>query len=437
MSVFANLGKNREDIDLSHLIFSAGKIGRLMTLATTPVVAGDSFEQNLVGSLRLSPLRRGLTMDSKVDVFTFYVPYRHIYGQQWIDLMKGGIDAAPITDVTDVTATGERVGFLGVNSASNLRTFLPKWLWQGYQNIFDNYFKVPHLDFGLNDLTWSEFVTDLENGDWGSVCAQLKTIWATPLPEMLPKLSTSIVGGTSIDLTELAQSFAEAHTEQERELFMVRYRDIISDFGGYANPDADQRPTLLMRNTFWASGYDVDGTGTDTLGQFSGRVMQSFQHEVPRFNVPEHGTIWTMALVRFPPTHTAENHYLTLQPLVEYDSYACDPAIAANAKPVVVLQHELFDSDPNIAMPLGQIAHSQWYRTSPDVVHPRYRDLQGFPFLNNLPSTNDGNQYYISPEEYEPMFQTNQLGHWNIQAKNNITVLRTMSTARESALINA
>src|SRR5206468_4098422 len=33
---------------------------------------------------RLSPLRRGLAIDSTVDIFTFYVPHRHVYGEQWI-----------------------------------------------------------------------------------------------------------------------------------------------------------------------------------------------------------------------------------------------------------------------------------------------------------------------------------------------------------------
>src|SRR5690554_7852924 len=57
--------------------------GRLITISTTPVIAGDSFEMDAVGALRLSPLRRGLAIDSTVDIFTFYVPHRHVYGEQW------------------------------------------------------------------------------------------------------------------------------------------------------------------------------------------------------------------------------------------------------------------------------------------------------------------------------------------------------------------
>src|SRR5437773_734523 len=70
--------------DLSHLGFLAGQIGRLITISTTPVIAGDSFEMDAVGALRLSPLRRGLAIDPTVDIFTFYVPHRHVYGEQCI-----------------------------------------------------------------------------------------------------------------------------------------------------------------------------------------------------------------------------------------------------------------------------------------------------------------------------------------------------------------
>src|SRR4249919_4377623 len=77
-------GAERMPHDLSHLGFLAGQIGRLITISTTPVIAGDSFEMDAVGALRLSPLRRGLALDFTVDIFTFYVPYRHVYGEQWI-----------------------------------------------------------------------------------------------------------------------------------------------------------------------------------------------------------------------------------------------------------------------------------------------------------------------------------------------------------------
>src|SRR5205085_850387 len=92
-------GAERMPHDLSHLGFLAGQIGRLITISTTPVIAGDSFEMDAVRALRLSPLRRGLALDSTLDIFTFYVPHRHVYGEQWIKFMKDGFNAYPLLSV--------------------------------------------------------------------------------------------------------------------------------------------------------------------------------------------------------------------------------------------------------------------------------------------------------------------------------------------------
>src|SRR5258707_14145318 len=63
---------------------------------------------------------------------------------------------------------------------------------------------------------------------------------------------------------------------------MPRYHDVISSFGGKPSYDADNRPLLVMRSNLWASGYDVDGTDQTSLGQFSGRVQQTYKHSVRR-----------------------------------------------------------------------------------------------------------------------------------------------------------
>src|SRR5437763_16868378 len=92
-------GAERMPHDLSHLGFLAGQIGRLITISTTPVIAGDSFEMDAVSALRLSPLRRGLAIVSTVDIFTFYVFHRLVYGDQCIKFIKVGVNASPLTNV--------------------------------------------------------------------------------------------------------------------------------------------------------------------------------------------------------------------------------------------------------------------------------------------------------------------------------------------------
>src|SRR5688500_20119514 len=98
--------------DPSHLGFLAGQIGRLITISTTRVIAGDSFEMDAVGALRLAPLRRGLAIDCTVDIFTFYVPHRHVYGEQGLKLMKDAVNATPLppADTTACVDHGARLG---------------------------------------------------------------------------------------------------------------------------------------------------------------------------------------------------------------------------------------------------------------------------------------------------------------------------------------
>src|SRR5258708_3612462 len=112
-------GAERMPHDLSHLGFLAGQIGRLITISTTPVIAGDSFEMDAVGALRLSPLRRGLAIDSTVVIFSFYVPHRHVYGEQWMKFMKGGVNGSPFHSVSTTGYIGH-VAFVGtINPFTN------------------------------------------------------------------------------------------------------------------------------------------------------------------------------------------------------------------------------------------------------------------------------------------------------------------------------
>src|SRR5688500_20245093 len=100
---------------------------------------------------------------------------------------------------------------------------------------------------------------------------------------------------------------------------MQRYHDVISSFGGKTSYDADNRPLLVMRSNLWASGYDVDGTDQTSLGQFSGRVQQIYKPAVPRFFVPEHGTMFTLASVRFPATAAKWVQYLNAKGTLSFD----------------------------------------------------------------------------------------------------------------------
>src|SRR5256885_112300 len=86
---------------------------------------------------RRSPLRRCLAIASTVDIFTFYVPHRHVYGEQCIKFMKDGVNATPLPTV-NTTGYIDHAAVLGtINPDTNK---IPKHLFQGYLNIYKHYF---------------------------------------------------------------------------------------------------------------------------------------------------------------------------------------------------------------------------------------------------------------------------------------------------------
>src|SRR5699024_8992929 len=135
-------GAERMPNDLSHLGFLSGQIGRLITISTIPIIVGVSFELDAVGALRFCPLSRGLASASTDVIFSFYVPHRHVYGEQLIKFMKDGVTATPLPTV-NTTGYIDHAAFLGAINPDTYK--IPKHLFQGYLNIYNNYFKAPWM----------------------------------------------------------------------------------------------------------------------------------------------------------------------------------------------------------------------------------------------------------------------------------------------------
>src|SRR5207247_10304650 len=70
------------------------------------------------------------------------ISHRHVYGEQWIKFMKDGVNATPLPTV-NTTGYIDHAAFLGtINPDTNK---IPKHLFQGYLNIYNNYFKAPWM----------------------------------------------------------------------------------------------------------------------------------------------------------------------------------------------------------------------------------------------------------------------------------------------------
>src|SRR5207253_5386195 len=68
----------------------------------------------------------GIPAEPLFRSFTFYVPHRHVYGEQWIKFMKDGVNATPLPTV-NTTGYIDHAAFLGtINPDTNK---IPKHLF--------------------------------------------------------------------------------------------------------------------------------------------------------------------------------------------------------------------------------------------------------------------------------------------------------------------
>src|SRR5207248_9376047 len=76
-----------------------------------------------------------------------------------------------------------------------------------------------------------------------------------------------------------------------------------------------------------------------------------------RFFVPEHGTMFTLALVRFPPTATKEIQYLNAKGALTYTDIAGDPVLYGNLPPREISMKDVFrsgDSSKKFKIEIGR-----------------------------------------------------------------------------------
>jgi len=395
----------RYPTDLSHFTVLSGDMGRLQTISSIPVIAGDSIQINFGAVFRMAALRRGLTLDAQVDLFAFYVKHRHIYGSDWEDFLKQGVDESVTLTAGPAQGTGHNyMGFRPLGSGN-----YPLWQVAGYNRIWNEYFRAPSVAGDI--LSDSALVTGLRGVLYGKLSGRLPTPWSTGVDGEPDATDREVAAVTVLDILDLVNIQARYHTESQRTYFANRYRDIIREaWGGKANVDSDERPTLLMRSKNTLSGYDIDGTSDASLGTYSGKSAATLRLNVPRRYFPEHGHIKIMALIRFPTIFQQESHYLNTKTNPSYLEFAGDPTLVGVQPPQKVTADQFFAT--STTTDYGHVPYGQWYRHHPNYVHQAYANVGGFPFQFPFPGSAAAARYHVT-NEYDPVFSSVQLGQWS------------------------
>src|SRR5207302_1988617 len=110
---------------------------------------------------------------------------------------------------------------------------------------------------------------------------------------------------------------------------------------------------------------------------------QTYKHSVPRFFVPEHGTMFTLALVRFPPTATKEIQYLNAKGALTYTDIAGDPVLYGNLPP-----REISMKDVELLLLVYELNRSGLLAEN-EKIRPILAQLEKLLLCDLSPSTND------------------------------------------------
>src|SRR5438067_1081927 len=86
--------------------------------------------------------------------------------------------------------------------------------------------------------------------------------------------------------------------------------------------------------------------------------------------------MFTLALVRFPPTATKVIQYLNAKGALTYTDIAVDPVLYGNLPPREISMKDVFRSGDSSKK--FKIAEGQWYRYAPSYVSPAYHLLDFF-----------------------------------------------------------
>ena len=150
----------------------------------------------------------------------------------------------------------------------------------------------------------------------------------------------------------------------------------------------------------------------------------------------EHGALRIMALLRFPTIHTLERNVQLRETDMSYINFAGDSALMAAEPPRELFRSQWFREAEGTSDVLGFAPFGQEHRYQASNVHRAYQTLDGFSFIDSAIDTKD-KAWYIAADEYDEVFQTLQLRHWQSHCRIGFNVARVVPGGRTSLYAGA
>lgn len=421
----------RTSYNLSHGGFGQMKLGRVFCIQCLPTLPGDQISWDGHVYIEMETLKHRLSLRARVDIATFWVPHRAT-DSNFEAMLVDGLDSATALQTTgNPTLAVEWLPYWNTNPTSK-----PNWYMNGPLQIFNRFFKP--LTEDIADATWS---TGPWNGalseddfTFGFPAANLpEAIWTQTTNRDLAAADLEITLGSELDLTEISEKQARLKTERHRQFEDVFYQGVVERFGGSTTIDAEPRPEKIWHDSFFMGGEVIRGTDYMTIGNEGGKHIGRFRHRIPNRYIPEHGCIWTMGVVRYPPFSTTETHFLLNHN--DYLHLAADPDVIANYPPHALQVEDIFDTASDTTQ-ISHIPFGHWYRQQPNFAHTNYKDQKGFTFAQGTPSVDVGMNFYKTDIDIEN-FISHRFGHGRISVDWEINANRYLPPMEASVYAGA
>jgi hypothetical protein len=421
----------RIPVDLSSFSVNCGKIGCLQTLGVRHVLPGDSIQGDIQVKVDMSPRRRPANLDVQVDLFAFYEPSRHIYGNDdWIAFIKAGLSETTTFGVYTSNATTQN-HCLGTHIDTGVS--VRKDLFGIYSRIWNFFFKDQAASSDMAD-NFFEGNSDLRNY-YGQLCCFTKRFWNTGMPTSIVDADKNVsAAGNEVDLTEFAQQIGLYKSELKRSWFARRYKDVMRElYGTIVSREVEQRPELIARQTSYLSGRNVQGHDDANLGTVQGVTSGEASLRFPPRFFPEHGLLFIMALVRIPraPVYwEMDRLMLPANAEPDYKSWCAEYDVMQNEPPLEMYDGACWFQDGN-SNSLGEKPYGYWHMEAANFMHPDYITVGGSEFLNTTFATEETARYHTLTM-YDDMFYSMKLAQWQCRANLGLKSLRLLPDPRAS-----
>ena len=214
--------------------------------------------------------------------------------------------------------------------------------------------------------------------------------------------------------------FGEWGAVRREEIYQTTYQ-------GNLNPEEEQVPELLLRESSSASEEPREGPGDQTDMAMMASAGSMVQGAIPQKFIPEHGTVYLLALARVRPSYRHSQQWLDITDHFGNPRQLMAHPVAVAEAPVEATLSQLFaDSSSTVA---GYYGYNSWYRAMPDWWNSRFYTLdEGWP-CRPSPSSKEG---LLRHAEYDDIFVTDQYGHGTMHTNVEVNVGRQLGSKEQS-----